>query len=487
MRITTRMTLTLTLLALIMLGGYGVYVARRSQDELERTVERKTRLIGRGLTAGIERDFRHAEWAHVQDTLERVGSSDIIVRVVDQTGQVRASTTNADESDAWERIVLAQALAGAETFEVIHDAVPMRAVYATPILGRTGGVTGALFVGQSLVGLTRTIAETRRDAAIAVVAFVLAAAAAATWIGRVHVAAPIARLVAAMRRVTTGNLSPFDARERTTEIGELGREFDAMVAQLDAAKHMLSTEEAHRAELERRLRHADKLIAIGHLAAGVAHEVGSPLQVLVGRARSLATRDYDMTAVHRQAAIIAEQGERIAGIVERLLGYTRRHPERPVPTNVGEAAASVVDLLSAEAERRGLVLRCSVAEGDLEVTAVPGTLQQVVLNLAMNAMDATPKGGTVEVSVAPVQGDVEVIVRDDGRGIPDAERERVFDAFYTTRAAQGGTGLGLAVVRTLVSDQGGGIRLESVLGRGTRVYVRFPRARPAERGVRAQA
>ncbi|HWB80183.1 MAG TPA: HAMP domain-containing sensor histidine kinase [Nannocystaceae bacterium] len=484
MRITTRMTLTLTLLALVLFGGYGVYFARRSQGELEQTVARKTRLIGQGLTAGIEHDLRRQDWVHVQDTLDRLDASDITVRIIDREGSARAQTPSAAPLDGDDRSVIAGALAGEEPFVVIRGDGAMRAVYATPLFDDRRIVIGALLIGQSLVGVSRTIAESRRDAAIAVVAFVLAAAAAASWTGRSYVAAPIARLVAAMRRVRAGDLSRFESRERTTEIRELGREFDAMVEQLDAARQQLVDEEAHRVELERRLRHADKLIAIGHLAAGVAHEVGSPLQVLVGRARALATREYDPPGVQRQATIIAEQGERITGIVERLLGYTRRHPEQPVPTDVGEAVRSIVDLLANEAERRGVALHSEVEDGVPLVIAPPGTSQQIVLNLAMNALDATPRGGEVRIDVRAARhaGDAaEIIVSDTGRGIPESERDRVFDAFFTTRAHDGGTGLGLAVVRALVNDLGGRIELSSEISGGTRIAVRLPRPTEASR------
>jgi signal transduction histidine kinase len=207
------------------------------------------------------------------------------------------------------------------------------------------------------------------------------------------------------------------------------------------------------------------------------------LQVLVGRARAIATRDYEAAAVQRQAFIIAEQGERIAAIVERLLDYARRHSARPVLTDVGESAASVVDLLSGEAERRGIHLRCVRERPTSPVMSPPGELQQIVLNLMLNALDATAHGGDVVVEVRPAappdERGVEIVVTDTGRGIPEDQRERVFDAFFTTRAEEGGTGLGLAVVRSLVVDHGGRIALESTVGRGTQIVVSLP-PRPEE-------
>lgn len=319
MRITTRLTLTLTLLALVVLGAFGFYVVRRSRAELEDTVERRTRLIAQALAAGVESDLRAGAWRELQDTLDRLEGDDVVVRVVDVEGVVRGQSRRAAAIDARERASIEVALAGREDFEVVRDVEPMRAFYAVPLVDGRGPL-GVLFLGQRLHGLSAAIREMQRDAAVAAVALVLAAAAAAIWIGRVHVTRPIAGLVAAMRRVREGELDPSPplgtARsEPAGELRELRHEFDGMVERLAEAKQELVAAELRRAELERRLQRADKLISIGQLAAGVAHEIGSPLQVLVGRARALETREYAPDAVRRHARIIADQGERIAAIV----------------------------------------------------------------------------------------------------------------------------------------------------------------------------
>ncbi|MBK8236128.1 MAG: HAMP domain-containing histidine kinase [Deltaproteobacteria bacterium] len=489
MRITTRLTLTLTLLALVVLGAFGFYVVRRSRTELEDTVERRTRLIAQALAAGVESDLRAGAWRELQDTLDRLEGDDVVVRVVDVEGVVRGQSRRAAAVDARERASIEVALAGREDFEVVRDVEPMRAFYAVPLVDDRGPL-GVLFLGQRLHGLSAAIREMQRDAAVAAVALVLAAAAAAIWIGRVHVTRPIAGLVAAMRRVREGELDPSPPlgtarREPAGELRELRHEFDGMVERLAEAKQELVAAELRRAELERRLQRADKLISIGQLAAGVAHEIGSPLQVLVGRARALETREYAPDAVRRHARIIADQGERIAAIVEHLLHLARRHPERAVATDPVAAALRIVDLLSAEADRRGIALRCESDGTDAVVRCPPGAIEQIVLNLTMNALEATDRDGEVVVALrGDVAGVVELVVRDDGRGVPEEVRPRLFDAFFTTRADEGGTGLGLAVVRELVVELGGEVSIESQVGAGTHVRVRLPRlprqAREAE-------
>jgi signal transduction histidine kinase len=229
-----------------------------------------------------------------------------------------------------------------------------------------------------------------------------------------------------------------------------------------------------------RLARADKLIAVGQVAATLAHEIGSPLQVLVGRARALATREYAPDRVQRHATIIADQAERIAGIVEDLLSYARQRPGRSESTDLSAAASSVIDLLQGEAQRRGVVVRCEVEQRLPRVICDPARWQQVVFNLMKNALEASTAGQSVEVSFTrgtdPVAGrsHVKLVVADEGAGIAPEHLPHVFEPFFTTRSEVGGTGLGLVVAGAIVYDDGGTIEIDSAPGHGTRISVRYP-------------
>jgi signal transduction histidine kinase len=253
-----------------------------------------------------------------------------------------------------------------------------------------------------------------------------------------------------------------------------------MVDTLAEARQRIDHETEARLRLERGLQGIDKMVTIGQLSAGLAHEIGSPLQVLSARGSALATRSAD-PETRRQAEILVEQTARITRIVDQLLSFGRRRPPVIAPRDLARPVRTVLELLDGEARRRGVALELAVDDGDHTIEADEDQLQQIVLNLVRNALAATPSGGriTVRIEAAPGLAQVRLIVRDTGPGIPPELQGRLFEPFFTTRASEGGTGLGLAVVRAIVTDHGGTITASSE--HGAEFIVSFP-ARPA--GVR---
>jgi signal transduction histidine kinase len=263
-----------------------------------------------------------------------------------------------------------------------------------------------------------------------------------------------------------------------------------MVADLHDARARLEQESESRQRLQRGLERVDKLITLGQLSAALAHEIGTPLQILHGRARALLARAHDPEGTRKNAEILVEQTERITRIVEQLLRFARHRTTHALPMQLPSVAQSVLDLLGVEARRRGLRLTLDVAPDLPEVEADPDQVQQIVLNLMTNAFAATPNGGSVEVrlevGVLPRPDgssarSARLVVKDTGRGIPADIRERLFEPFFTTRDAEGGTGLGLSVVKAIVTEHRGAISVESELGAGSSFAVDLP-----ERSLRDQ-
>ena len=181
------------------------------------------------------------------------------------------------------------------------------------------------------------------------------------------------------------------------------------------------------------------MIANGQLSAGLAHEIGSPLQVMAGRAAMLA--DSGDPEVRRQANLLVEQCARITKIVEALLSFGRRAPAAFAPCDLAVPVRRVIELLEGEARRRQLALGFSGwTDAAVLVSADADQIQQVVLNLVTNAMNSTPAGGTITVSLVTVGSGVELRVKDSGRGIPEDMQARLFEPFFTTRATEGGSG-----------------------------------------------
>ncbi len=237
--------------------------------------------------------------------------------------------------------------------------------------------------------------------------------------------------------------------------------------------------------LETQLLRAEKFATVGVLAAGIAHEIGTPLGVVRGRAEYVLGK---LGAGHPQAAgvgVIIEQIDRVSRTIRQLLDFSRLQPAAVRPVMLGPLLHDVSELLRLEAERRQVRLEWELPEGVPAIAADPDQLQQVLVNLALNACDACSAGGRVrltatapDASSSDAWGLVTLAVQDDGCGIPAESLNQVFDPFFTTKKRGQGTGLGLTVVAHVVRNHGGRVELESQPGRGTRVTVLWPAAGP---------
>jgi signal transduction histidine kinase len=286
-----------------------------------------------------------------------------------------------------------------------------------------------------------------------------------------------------MAGVGRGEFRPMLDGHRDDEIGRVTRDFQSMLAELEAARASLEAEQDAHRRSTRALQDADRLVTLGQLSAGLAHEIGSPLQVLHGRARRLLRYADDAEEVRRGAEVIAGQAERITGIVQQLLDVARRRSAH-ARGDPRASVRSVVELLEFEARRKRVSLQL-VVSGDVDDVEVESdVLQQVALNLTRNALQATTEGGRVVLRLgrgtiaraalpAPVES-VRLVVEDDGVGIDPRIRSQLFEPFFTTRAFDGGTGLGLAIVGTLVKELDGAVSVTSELGQGTRFVVDIP-------------
>jgi signal transduction histidine kinase len=234
------------------------------------------------------------------------------------------------------------------------------------------------------------------------------------------------------------------------------------------------------------LRHAERLTTVGKLAAGVAHELGTPMNVISGLGDLIASGRLADEHTRRSGTVIVEQIERMVVIIRGLLDFARRGGTQTKTTELGALSRSTVEMLRPFAHTTRAAL---VVEGE-EVTADvnPGEIQQVLSNLIKNALQATPVGGRVDVRThveltrspqhpeALTQTFAVVSVRDEGTGIAPDVLPLIFDPFFTTKDVGDGTGLGLSVSYGIVSDHGGFIRVETRWGEGTTFFVYLPRS-----------
>ena len=229
-------------------------------------------------------------------------------------------------------------------------------------------------------------------------------------------------------------------------------------------------------ELEEQLRRQQKLEAIGTLASGVAHDFNNLLTGVLGHAELLARRP-SQEEVAEAALVIGEAARRGADLTSRLLGFGLQSRLRSEPVDVHETVAEVVRLLSRTLPR-SIEMRIELRAPRSLVLGDPGQLQQVFLNLAVNARDAMPDGGVLRFrsELAPGAGPPQIAVQvcDTGTGIAEDLQERIFEPFFTTKQSEKGTGMGLAVVYGIVKSHRGAISLESAPGAGSRFEIRLP-------------
>lgn len=229
---------------------------------------------------------------------------------------------------------------------------------------------------------------------------------------------------------------------------------------------------------------AERLATVGRLAAGVAHEVNNPLTGALTYAHLLANRTDLPEDARMDAQRIARSTERVREIVKRLLDFARETPMRRERTDVNELAREALELVRKQAELGGVELSLVPGDGLPAAVVDRSRMVSVVLNLLLNALDATPSGGSVTVSTrsAPTEPTdaayprpgVEIAVADTGSGIPERDLGRIFDPFYTTKDPGSGTGLGLSVSHGIVAGHGGEIHVSSSVGSGSCFTVWIP-------------
>ena len=263
---------------------------------------------------------------------------------------------------------------------------------------------------------------------------------------------PLENLVDSARRVATGEREHRAAPGGPLELRQLAQRFNTMLDAIDAAEAREAAEREERARVEAQLRRSETLAALGQLSAGVAHELGAPLSVVDGRARRLqrSARGEDEA---RELAEIREQAARMTSIVQQLLAYARGARSGHDRVEVPALVARVHALAAAEG------VAATLREGP--PVAVRGDalgLELALINLLRNARQACPLG-EVELGWSVSGGRVSLRVDDAGPGVPESERERVFEPFHTTRLPGEGTGLGLAIVQRIAREHGGEARV----------------------------
>ncbi|MEW6544338.1 MAG: protoglobin domain-containing protein [Nitrospirota bacterium] len=226
-------------------------------------------------------------------------------------------------------------------------------------------------------------------------------------------------------------------------------------------------------ETQEQLRQTERLAELGTLASGMAHEIGTPMNVILGRAEYLMQRTQE-DATKKGLETIVAQVERITRIMNQLLTFARRRPLERRPLDLKRTVEDCLEVVRERLGRHRIEAETRFAPSLPPVHADADHMSQVLLNLVINAVHAMPEGGTLRIGLDPAGSHVRMTVTDTGHGIPKDALPRIFDPFFTTKEVGKGTGLGLTVVHGIVQEHGGTITVESEPDRGTTFTVLLP-------------
>jgi len=324
---------------------------------------------------------------------------------------------------------------------------------------------------------------------VLIVVLTLAAGLLGSWLISRSLARPVSQLTGAMAVVGAGNLDhPITTRSRD-EIGELARAFAGMTDNLRQSRsdmvqlnRELGTKISQLERTQAQLVQSEKLASIGEMAAAVAHGLRNPLASLRAAAQ-VVRRHPDSPSSSEHLDAIIEEVDRLDRRISHLLSFSRPAPFRPTSESVPRLVEALLPAFAEQLRERGVKLAVEIPPSLPEVRVDPIQVEQVLVELISNALDAMPEGGRLrigaELSEAGIGPEVAIEVSDTGRGIPDNVLPSVCEPFFTTRSD--GTGLGLAIAKRYVEQNGG--RLEIGSGpAGTTVRIRLPAAEPAAVG-----
>jgi two-component system NtrC family sensor kinase len=329
---------------------------------------------------------------------------------------------------------------------------------------------GMLYVGV----LEAKYADVRRKALSIFIIMTVAGMVLAVGLGTYSAnstSRPVQQLINASVQVSQGNLSPEIGPISKSNLGVLQKTF----------KEMLTALQERDKQSEKKLLQSEKQASIGKLAGGVAHEINNPLTGIFTFTHMLLRRTDIAADVRSDLETIAQETERVRKIVKGLLDFSRQTELDREPTDVNRLVRYTISLVENQALIKGIHLSSEPGEGLPMITLDRNQMQSVLLNIIINALDATDPGGSITVSTGigvsasqPDRKGVQIVCTDTGCGIPSENLDKLFDPFFTTKEIGQGTGLGLAVSYGIIERHGGTIWVQSKVGRGSTFTIWLP-------------
>jgi signal transduction histidine kinase len=483
MNLGTKLTCYL-LLAVLVVMGLDLYLSvKRIQANLLHGLHREAAAISRTLQVALalsSEDIPEEHFAPFGASLDAFAN---ILGVVFYDREARVAVMSPTlQGQPLPEVDVRRVMATRTPVEGLFRARQTQRYYRVePIVSVAGEGMAAALILEDLPLLSREFRDRAFTALWARLGLLALLASIVAVVIHCSVARPLRTLARQVEAIGQGY---FPHRLRTTrrdEIGRLAQEFDHMCTRLEAASHQLAAEGEEKLRLARALHQSEQLAALGQLASRLAHEIGTPLNIIQGRAEQLLQRGTLADKDREFLGVIVTQIDRISGFIRQLLTLARRSEPHLRPVQLQDIVRRVTEVVSDRGTAAGVEVTLELAEDLPPVLGDAEQLQQVLLNLSVNALQAVGTAGRVTLRtrcqppgpLSPM-GQSAIEVTDTGAGIAPHDLPHIFEPFFTTKGQIGGTGLGLAISREIIRSHQGEIRVESTLGHGSCFIVSLP-------------
>jgi two-component system NtrC family sensor kinase len=466
MKTSSRLILILTIVTGIVMIVGGYFILRQREKALEQAMRNEARAHAVTLQIALERLYRLEKQAAAQELIDRMSDNQRIYGVVlfSNDGQVVMVSDELMNDEIRFPPEVNQALATGDTVETMRviDDKEVFSILMPISVGETR--EGVFEIALPMTFIREDYARARREIVLFALLLFIAIVFVVILVTRHSVLRPVDELLRGARALGRGDLNyRLIVPANDNEFASLEREFNRMADNLEEQRSNALREMDRRLKLERKLRHTENLASVGRLAAGVAHEVGTPLNVIEVRAEQI-LQDLDDSRERRRrnATIILTQVERITNIVRQLLNLARPYNIQRGVVDLNALISGTLETLETKLQPARIVVEFE-PDRDAQVSGDRELLRQVFINIIVNAIQAMPDGGRLRIDYGSglTEKDggrfIAVRVSDTGVGIEEENFSFLFDPFYTTKDVGGGVGLGLPVSRRIVEEHSGWI------------------------------
>ena len=395
MRLTVKITFAVLLGVALVFSAYSYFSIQREREQLKKNLSRESRHIGESLRFVVRELWQQRGEEVAMGFLKKANQdyTQTLVRWVwieentPQQYQPRVPIDHLDDLLEEETVALLAGSADGQDFLLTY----------LPLLTEDGRI-GAIELSESMDELHDYVQESLRRSAMVIGASIASGLLFMGVLGSIWIDRPMRKLRAQAERIGSGDFTTSVNLPGSGEIAELSSTIERMRGQLAEAREAEQVANNERIDALEKLRHTERLATLGQLSAGIAHELGTPLNVIAGRAKLIRSAGMEPDDISRSAVIIGEQADRMTGIMRQLLSFARRGKAQKQSVDLNVVLRALQPLLRPTAREQGIDLVINEAAQPLPVYVDPAQLQQVLLNLTLNGIQAMPDGGSITLT-----------------------------------------------------------------------------------------